>query len=118
MEDIWTPNPGWYFVAKDLAQWLTNTRSLVVGGGFRTDKKNKEEFKQTWALIRKFVVRCEAIEHLTLLGTRLYLVSLFRWITCPNLKTLVIGRLSEWRHGVVKLALDVRLFVPSGSPYT
>jgi hypothetical protein len=109
VEDICYPAPGCYTVARHLARWLTNTRSLFIGGGLCRDKKNQDEDKQTWALIRKFVANGQAIEHLYLTSRGLYLASIFKWVNCSRLKTLEM-HLSQSPQGPVKLPPEVCLF--------
>jgi hypothetical protein len=96
-----------YSVVMDFAYWLTRTRCILIHGGF--DSKGREENTRTWDLIRRFVAKCKDIEHMQLSreGWGLHLVQILKWINFPKLKKLDIHGISEWKHGIVELELEV-----------
>ena len=105
--------PHKHLVASDFARCLTRIRYLSIHGGFENNQ-NRTHRASTWALIRRFVRYCSDIEHLRLSreGWGLYLADVFKWLDCPNLKTLSLRGISLSKHGRVELELEVRIFFP------
>lgn len=104
-----------YDVAKDIGEWLTRTKSLFIKGGFEGSDSSRESDlmgnERTWSLIRQIIANFKNLEHLYISreGWGLYLAPIFKWITCPKLKTLEIHGISEWRHRPIELELQVSI---------
>jgi hypothetical protein len=106
-----------YSVAEDLADWLTNTRKLVIHGGFEDGRTFGDESEgdtppgneRTWSLIRRMATNFTNLEHLELSREcyGLYLPDVFKWVKFPRLKTLILHGISEAKHEAVELNPEV-----------
>jgi hypothetical protein len=100
-------------IAEDFADWLTETRHLTIHGGFEnvsvSDTDHNVGNERIWSLIRCMVTNFKALEQVEISreGWGLYLPPIFEWLACPQLKTLQIHGISEWRHGPIGLQLEV-----------
>lgn len=104
-----------YLVAQNFADWLTKIRYFSIHGGFEnvsvSDREGKMGNERTWSLLRRLVAKFEDLEQVEISreGRCLYLCPILECFTCPNLKTLQIGGISEWKHGPIELGPEVRI---------
>jgi hypothetical protein len=104
-----------YLIAEDFVDWLTKTRDVSIHGGFEAVSASDEDGKmgngRTWSLVRRMTAKFEDLEHVTINreGWGIYLPAILKWLACPKLKTLHMNGISEWRHGPIELASEVRI---------